>query len=148
DWLNNGYIDESATGLKAEDALVRFLSGDAAMIYDGTWDEGRINEDANFEWSSFPLPDVNLTPGNSGNLWVVPDRSENKDLSYKFIDMMLSEDAQVDFANDGGVAFNATEEEIDDPRNATLIGDFNNILDDGGIAYYPGGVTPQFYDQL
>ncbi|KQO97066.1 ABC transporter substrate-binding protein [Leifsonia sp. Leaf264] len=149
DWVDKGYISKSSTGLKAEDAGVSFIKGDAPIFYSGSWWYGRfVSEIKNFEWSSFLLPGSDMAPGSSGNLWVVPENSENKDLAYKFIDITMSPKIQAIIGNNGGIPVAADPADITDAKSQELIANFNTLTDRDGLAFYPDWPTPTFYDEL
>lgn len=148
DWQDKGYISQDATGMKAEDAGVSFINGKAPMFFSGSWWYGRFIDEAKFNWSTFLFPGATMSPGSSGNLWVVPEKAENKDLAYKFIDITMSSEIQNLMGNHGGVPVAADESAITDPKSKELIGNFNKLTDQDGIGFYPDWPTPTFYDQL
>ena len=148
DWEDKGYIAKDATGMKAEDAGVSFINGKAPMFFSGSWWYGRFTDEAKFDWSTFLFPGATMSPGSSGNLWVVPEKAENKDLAYKFIDITMSPEIQNLMGNHGGVPVAADESAITDPKSKELIANFNKLTEQDGIGFYPDWPTPTFYDQL
>jgi len=149
DWVDAGYISTDASGLKAEDAGVAFISGDAPLFYSGSWWYGRfISEITDFEWGTFLLPETQLGPGSAGNMWVVPERAKNKELAYQFIDITMRPEIQALLGNSGGVPVAADEADITDEKSKELIGNFNALTEKDGISFYPDWPTPTFYDQL
>jgi len=87
-------------------------------------------------------------PGSSGNLWVVPERAQNKELAYKFIEITMSPEIQALIGNNGSLPVAADVADITDPKSAELIESFNTLLDQDGLSYYPDWPTANFYDQL
>ncbi|MDH2413268.1 extracellular solute-binding protein [Nocardioides sp. CER19] len=148
DWQDKGYISKDATGMKAEDAGVSFINGKAPMFFSGSWWYGRFIDEAKFNWSTFLYPGASMSPGSSGNIWVVPEKAENKDLAYKFIDITMSSDIQNLMGNHGGVPVAADASAITDPKSKELIGNFTTLTDKDGIGFYPDWPTPTFYDQI
>ncbi|UFS57702.1 ABC transporter substrate-binding protein [Subtercola endophyticus] len=149
DWVDKGYISSSVTGMKAEDAGTAFEAGTNPIFYSGSWWYGRfVNEIKDFQWSSFLFPGSTMAPGSSGNLWVVPENSKNKDLAYKFIDITMSAPIQALIGNNGGIPVAANASDITDPKSKELIANFTTLTDRDGIAFYPDWPTPTFYDQL
>ncbi|OIJ26739.1 ABC transporter substrate-binding protein [Nocardioides luteus] len=148
DWVDKGYISKSATGLKAEDAGVDFINGEAPMFFSGSWWYGRIVEGAKFDWSTGLFPGATMSPGSSGNLWVVPTKAEEKDLAYKFIDITMSPKIQNLMGNHGGVPVAADAEAITDEKSKELIANFNTLTEQDGLGFYPDWPTPTFYDEL
>ncbi len=93
-----------ASGIKAEDMGVAFSSGKYPMMISGSWWYGRFKDEIkNFDWGTFLFPGNKLTPGSSGNLWVVPKGSKHKSLAYDFIDITMSPEIQNLLGNSGGI---------------------------------------------
>jgi len=149
DWVDKGYISKDSTGLKAEDAGTAFISGTNPIFYSGSWWYGRFVTDVtSFDWGTFLFPGAKMAPGSSGNLWVVPENSEQKDLAYKFIDITMSPEIQALIGNNGGIPVAADAADITDPKSQELIANFKTLTDEDGLAFYPDWPTPTFYDQL
>jgi raffinose/stachyose/melibiose transport system substrate-binding protein len=149
DWVDKGYISGDVAGLKAEDAGVNFINGTNPIFYSGSWWYGRfVEEVTGFQWSSFLFPDSEMAPGSSGNLWVVPENSEHKDLAYKFIDITMSPEIQALIGNNGGIPVAADAAAITDPKSKELIDNFNTLTARDGLAFYPDWPTATFYDDL
>jgi len=149
DWVDKGYISKDSTGLKAEDAGTSFISGKSPIFYSGSWWYGRMVSDIKgFEWGTFLFPGSTMSPGSSGNLWVVPENAENKDLAYKFIDITMSPEIQALIGNNGGIPVAADAADITDEKSQELIANFNTLTERDGLAFYPDWPTPTFYDQL
>jgi raffinose/stachyose/melibiose transport system substrate-binding protein len=148
-WVDNGYISTDSTSIPAEDMGVSFIRGDHPILISGSWWYGRfINEITDFEWGTFLFPGNNLHPGSSGNLWVVPERSQNKELAYDFIDLSMTPEIQGVLGNNGGVPVVAEPEAITDEKSKELITNFNTISDADGLAFYPDWPAPGYYDVL
>jgi raffinose/stachyose/melibiose transport system substrate-binding protein len=148
DWVRKGYVSESSTSAKAEDAGVSFLQGKAPIFFSGSWWYGRFQDEATFDWGTFLWPDSNLTLGSGGNLWVVPKGAKNKELAYDFIDITMSKKIQNLLGNKGGVPVAADASAITDPKSKTLIDDFNTLSERDGLAFYPDWPVSGFYDVL
>jgi raffinose/stachyose/melibiose transport system substrate-binding protein len=149
EWVDAGYISEDVTGLKAEDAGVNFINGTNPIFYSGSWWYGRfVEEVTDFQWSSFLFPGSEMAPGSSGNLWVVPENSEQKDLAYKFIDITMSPEIQALIGNNGGIPVAAEAADITDEKSKELINNFNTVTERDGLAFYPDWPTATFYDEL
>jgi raffinose/stachyose/melibiose transport system substrate-binding protein len=147
DWMDKGYIDKDATGLKAEDMGVSFISGKYPIMISGSWWYGRMQaEIKDFEWGSFLFPDSTMTLGSSGNLWVVPENSDAKDLAYDFIDITMSEEIQNILGNNGGVPVAADPDAVTDEKSRELIENFQTLSDNDGLAFYPDWPWPGGYD--
>lgn len=148
DWVTKGFISSTATSMTAEDMGVSFINGSAPMMVSGSWWFGRLKSDVQFDWDSFLFPGADSTAGSSGNLWVVPESSEAKDLAYDFIDITLRPEIQSIIGNTGGLPVNADTSEITDERDQRLIENFNDLLDRDGLAYYMAWPVAGFSDTL
>lgn len=148
DWEDKGYISKDATGMKAEDAGVSFINGKSPIFFSGSWWYGRMTDEAKFNWTTGLYPDTTMSPGSSGNIWVVPSKAKNKDLAYKFIDITMSPEIQNLMGNNGGVPVAADAASITDAKSKALIANFNTLTGQDGIGFYPDWPTPTFYDQL
>ena len=149
DYVDKGYISSDATGLKAEDAGVSFISGEAPMFVSGSWWYGRFDtEIADFDWGIFEFPESELSLGSAGNMWVVPASAENPDLAYEFIDITMRPEIQALLGNNGGVPVAADLADITDEKSKQLIEAFNAINERDGLAFYPDWPTPTYYDTI
>ncbi|MEV6172877.1 extracellular solute-binding protein [Streptomyces sp. NPDC051954] len=148
DWVRKGYIGKTSTSADAERTGVSFLQGKAPILFSGSWWYGRFQDEAKFDWGTFLWPGSNLTLGSGGNLWVVPQGAENKELAYDFIDITMSEKIQNLLGNKGGIPVAADPSAITDPKSKTLIDNFNTLSQRDGLAFYPDWPVPGFYDVL
>ncbi len=149
DWVKKGYISKDAVGLKAENMGVDWENGKYPLLISGSWWYGRfMTEVKNFDWGTFLMPGNKLHPGSGGNIWVVPTKSQNKDLAYDFIDITLKQDIQNLLGNAGGVPVNADPAQITDPKVKELIQNFATIVKEDGLAFYPDWPVPGYYDTL
>ncbi|MGO1411833.1 MAG: ABC transporter substrate-binding protein, partial [Microbacterium sp.] len=148
DWVDEGYISSDATGLAAEDAGTGFISGTYPMFFSGSWWFGRFLDEAQHDWSTFLFPGAEMSPGSSGNLWVIPTTSGDPELAEQFIDITLRPEIQAIMGENGGVPVAADASDVENEANARLIENFNTLLDRDGLGFYPDWPTPTFYDEL
>jgi raffinose/stachyose/melibiose transport system substrate-binding protein len=149
DWVEAGYVDADSAGLLAEDMGTAFIAGDYPMLYSGSWWYGRfIDEITGFDWGTFTFPGSGLYPGSSGNLWVVPESSDNKELAYEFIDITMRPEIQAILGNNGGVPVAASPDDITDEKSQELISLFNEVTSADGLAFYPDWPVAGYYDVL
>jgi raffinose/stachyose/melibiose transport system substrate-binding protein len=149
DWVKKGYISKDSAGIKAEDMGVSFISGKFPIMVSGSWWYGRFQSQIkDFDWGSFLWPGSGLTPGSSGNLWVVPEKAKNKDLAYDFIDITMKKDIQNLLGNSGGVPVAADPAAISDPKSKELIENFNKLSTQDSLAFYPDWPAPGYYDVM
>jgi raffinose/stachyose/melibiose transport system substrate-binding protein len=149
DWVDAGYISKDVTGIKAEDAGVSFINGDAPIFVSGSWWYGRfVSEISGFDFGIFPFPDSDLSLGSAGNMWVVPTTAKNKELAYTFVDITMRPEIQAIIGNNGGVPVAANVDDITDEKSQELIAAFNAINEKDGLSFYPDWPTPTFYDEI
>lgn len=148
-WMKKGYISKEAVGMKAQDMGLAFESGKYPMMISGSWWYGSfINEIKNFKWGIFLFPGNTYDPGSGGNLWVVPAKAKNKEGAYDFIGITLSPENQTLLGNSGGIPVAADLSKITDPKAQDLIGNFNTLLKQNGLAFYPDWPVPGYYNVL
>ncbi len=148
-WVKKGYISKESASLKAEDMGTGFIGGKCPMIVSGSWWYGRFTDEiTKFDWGTFLFPGTKLSLGSSGNLWVVPEASKNKELAYDFIDITMSPEVQELLGNSGGIPVAADPAKITDPKNQELIANFNTVTAADGLAFYPDWPVPGYYDVL
>lgn len=149
DWTDKGYISTDSTGLKAEDAGTSFINGTYPIFFSGSWWHNRFTtEITDFEFGTFLFPEAEMSPGSAGNMWVIPERAQNKELAEQFIDITMRPEIQALIGNNGGVPVAADPADITDEKSAQLIANFNTLTERDGIGFYPDWPTPTFYDQL
>ncbi|NGN62587.1 extracellular solute-binding protein [Streptomyces sp. A7024] len=149
DWVDKGYIAKNSSGLKAEDTGVSFMQGKHPMFFSGSWWFGRFDaEIKKFDWDTFMWPESKQTLGSGGNLWVVPEGADNKELAYDFIDITMKKKIQNTLGNAGGVPVAADASAITEPRSKKLIERYDELAGNDGLAYYPDWPANGFYDTL
>ena len=148
DWIKKGYIDKNVAALKAEDMGVSFIKGKYPMMVSGSWWFGRLVADMKADWGMFTFPGNKLHPGSSGNIWVVPTKAKAPDLAKEFIDITLSPDVQNVLAQKGGLPVAGDTASITDPKVKDLTTNFQSILSQDGLAFYPDWPVPGYYDVI
>ena len=149
DWVKKGYISKDSVNMKAQDMGNAFEQGKNPIMISGSWWYGTFkNEIKNFDWGTFLFPGNKLDPGSSGNLWVIPSKSKNKDMAADFINITMQPDIQDLLGNSGGLPVAADVSKITDPKNRELIDNFNKLVDEDGLAFYPDWPAPGYYDTL
>lgn len=149
EWVDKGYLAKNSTSIDAEGMGVAFMEGKFPMMVSGSWWYGRVQSTIkNFEWDTFLFPGSDLTLGSSGNLWVVPENSPNKELAYDFIDITMKPEIQALLGNSGGVPVAAEASEITDEKSKQLVENYQTLVDRDGLAYYPDWPVPGYYDVL
>jgi raffinose/stachyose/melibiose transport system substrate-binding protein len=148
-WLTKGYITKAEVGLTAQQAGDAFLAGKNPIFPTGSWWYGSfITEITKFKWGIFLFPGNTLSPGSSGNIWVIPTKSKNADLAADFIDITLSTPIQNIMGRAGGLPVAADPTAITDPALLTFNQNFQALLKGDGLAFYPDWPAAGFYNDL
>jgi len=148
DWTTKGYIAKNSAGLTAEDMGTSFISGKYPIMVSGSWWFGRLVNEAKFDWSQFQFPGSDYALGSSGNLWVVPENAKNKGLAEDFIDITLSDEVQNVLGQKGGLPIAGDASTITDAKTKTFTEQFQKLVSDDSLAFYPDWPVAGFYDQI
>lgn len=147
-WIDDGYVASDSAGLTAEDMGVAFMKGDYPMMVSGSWWFGRVTAEMKDDWGQFNFPGNALHTGSSGNLWVVPTNADSPSLATEFIDTTLRPEVQDVLAQTGGLPVAGDASTITDDKTRELTENFQAILDDDGLAFYPDWPVPGYYDTI
>ena len=147
-WIDKGYVSADIAGLTAEDMGTSFIAGKYPMMVSGSWWFGRLADEIDFGWGQFLFPGNTLHTGSSGNLWVVPENSKNKDLAADFIDITLRPEVQNVLGEKGGLPVAGDASAITDEKTREFTEMFNTVNENDGLAFYPDWPVPGFYDTI
>ncbi|UYN82521.1 MAG: extracellular solute-binding protein [Microcella sp.] len=149
DWVERGFISSDSVGLRANDMAAEFSSGRSPIMISGTWWYGGFIQSLPFEWEAQRLPGNDMHVGSGGNVWIVPEGSQQKDLAYAFIDATLRPEIQQLLGDLGGIPIAAENTDaISDPKSRALIEIANEVTEGDGLAFYPDWPVSGFYDIL
>lgn len=148
EWIEKGYIASDSAALTAEDMGVSFIDGTYPLMVSGSWWFGRLAAEVEADWGQFNFPGNTLHTGSSGNLWVVPTNADSPSLAEEFIDITLRPEVQNVLAEEGGLPVAGDASVIEDERTRELTENFQAILDEDGLAYYPDWPVAGYYDVI
>ncbi|MFD6445996.1 ABC transporter substrate-binding protein [Promicromonospora sp. NPDC060204] len=148
EWIDKGYIASDSAALTAEDMGVSFIDGTYPLMVSGSWWFGRLVTETKADWGQFNFPGNSLHTGSSGNLWVVPANADSPSLAEEFIDITLRPEVQDVLATEGGLPVAGDPSVIEDERTRELTENFQAILDEDGLAYYPDWPVAGYYDVI
>lgn len=148
EWIEKGYIASDSAALTAEDMGVSFIDGTYPLMVSGSWWFGRLATEVEADWGQFNFPGNTLHTGSSGNLWVVPANADSPSLAEEFIDITLRPEVQNVLATEGGLPVAGDASVIEDERTRELTENFQAILDEDGLAYYPDWPVAGYYDVI
>ena len=148
-WMSKGYMSKNEVALTAQQAGDAFEAGKNPIFPTGSWWYGSfITEITKFKWGIFLFPGNTLAPGSSGNIWVIPAGSKNADLAEDFIDITLQQPIQNIMGRAGGLPVNADPTAITDPALQAFNQNFQTLLKNDGLAFYPDWPVAGFYNVL
>lgn len=148
EWIEKGYIASDSAALTAEDMGVSFIDGTYPLMVSGSWWFGRLATEVEADWGQFNFPGNTLHTGSSGNLWVVPANADSPSLAEEFIDITLRPEVQDVLAAEGGLPVAGDASVIEDERTRELTENFQAILDEDGLAFYPDWPVAGYYDVI
>jgi len=148
EWIEKGYIASDSAALTAEDMGVSFIDGTYPLMVSGSWWFGRLATEVEADWGQFNFPGNTLHTGSSGNLWVVPTNADSPSLAEEFIDITLRPEVQNVLAEEGGLPVAGDASVITDERTRELTENFQAILDEDGLAFYPDWPVAGYYDVI
>ncbi|MEY4290716.1 MAG: hypothetical protein RL130_658 [Actinomycetota bacterium] len=147
-WNKAGYYEANASGVKADDAVLDFQKGNAAMMIGGSWlDAGMNTKISTFKYGKFVFPGTQSV-GSAGNLFVIPAKGKNPDLGAEFINMLLTKKYQNYLANAGGLALFADAAAVANPLSAITATPFSQIVKKNALGMYPDWPVAGYYPVL
>lgn len=167
DWVNKGYIPNTAAAQTEEDMISQFCAGKFPVVITGSWEFGRVMKDAKFRATVKAFPStVKLATGGTSKLWSIPESSQHKDAAAKFANFLLTnQDVQNMYATEGGLPLNhkgnpdlsLLPNELKNPsgtydKQQEQVTEFTNIfstyLKNDALAYYPSWPAATMTDAL
>ncbi|HEV2128904.1 MAG TPA: extracellular solute-binding protein [Thermomicrobiales bacterium] len=156
DWVSRGFLLEGFEGVSADDANALFEAGSGAMLMQGSWQAGSIEENLGGEAAGFfltpPLEEGGtvLHVGGVGIPYSITSNAENPDLAAQLIDTLVSEEAFAAFIEAGLLP--AGEIPGDVITEGTVSGElytaWNLVRSKDAVGHYLDWAAPGFYDVL
>ena len=149
EYIKKGYFDPNVTGIDYDTCHPAFYAEKKyPMLLTGSWLYGVVINNAQIDWDVFLMPGKTLNTGSGGNLFVVPENAENKELAYEYLDLVLGAEAQTLMAKSGGIPINADVSAIEDPKIKRLNELFSSLVQNDALAFYPDWPVPNFMEVL
>jgi raffinose/stachyose/melibiose transport system substrate-binding protein len=136
-----GVFNSNVNSTKYDEAQSRFISGEAAMIFDGEWAASGFLDRMKDEFGVFPFPDV---PGGKGssNDWLlnyndgmaISTDSKNLPAAEAWLEFIFSVERQVDYASRSKLVATVNLP-IDYSKLPPVIVELNNGMDNAANAY-------------
>jgi ABC-type glycerol-3-phosphate transport system substrate-binding protein len=152
DWIDQGFIAESANAVGYADAVAAFTSGQAAYHVNGNWAASAIETELGDDVGFFLMPgldaDAPLVASGASVAYSISSKSENPNVAAAFLDYLGSaEAATVQF--DGGFMPVNKDAVVDATGlKAQIATAFSDLVKVDGIVPFPDFAAPAMIDQL
>lgn len=155
EWVDKGYLLAGFSGVSSDDAISLFSAGQGAMLVQGSWAAGDIEQALDIDGGFFLMPPLKaggkvLNTGGVGIPYSIIKGTKNPDLDAELIDYMCSEDV-VGMIVDAG-ALPAREVPKDKIKPDTVSGDlytaYSAALASDSIGHYLDWASRTMYDTL
>lgn len=152
EWVEAGYIDESANGMAQEDSTAQFVNGSSVFLMNGNWAAAQVAAEMGDNAGFFIVPgtEPDATPTGSGFSvsYSVSAQSENPEAAAAFLDFLASPEAS-QITSDGG--FLPPNVEAAPEREGVLgdlAGEFARVIEADGLNVYPDFAAPAAFDSM
>lgn len=152
DWVEAGYITESANGTSAADAAAAFAAGEALFHLTGNWSAVTFDEEMGDNVGFFLFPTLDGSPPEVANgasvAWSVSSRTEHPEEAALFLDFMASPEAAVAQIDTGFMPVNTAEAPEADGVTGEIVEAFDAVTANDGIMPFPDFPAPALLDLL
>lgn len=155
EWKNNNYFLQGFEGINGDDSTSLFTSGAGAILMQGSWAAGQVQDEMGDDAGFFLMPPHEdggtvLSVGGVGIPYSITSNADDPDMAAELIDALVSKDAFNAFIDAGLLpAGEIPEDKIKaDTLSGDLYSNWNTALADDAVGHYLDWATPDFYDVL
>ncbi len=155
EWQNNGFFLDGHEGVNGDDAIPMFTSGMSAMLMQGSWAAGAVQETLGDDAGFFLMPPTEETPenlhvGGIGIPYSITANAEDPDLAAQLIDSLISEEAFTMFVEAGLLPIGEIPADLitEDTLSGDVFSGWNTAVEANTVGHYLDWATPDFYDFL
>ncbi|WP_194421294.1 ABC transporter substrate-binding protein [Microbacterium abyssi] len=152
DWIEQGYISESANAVGYADALADFTSGNAAFHISGNWAASAIETEMGEAGGFFLLPgteaDAPAIASGASVAYSISSKSKNANVAAAFLDYLSSPEAAAIQVETGFMPVDVTADVSAEGLKGQISTDFANVLAGQGTLPFPDFATPAMLDTL
>ncbi|MEV4318302.1 extracellular solute-binding protein [Actinocrispum sp. NPDC049592] len=149
EWADKGYLTPGFAGLKGDDAVSKFSTGDGVFHVDGTWITPTVKEPMKDD-VGFLLPpekDGKVTvTGGTGLPWAISSKSKNPDAAAAYIDFITSPDAMKTVATAGNLPVLDADKQAASGVERDVLDAWNKAANSPGLVPYLDYATPNAYE--
>lgn len=152
DWIDKGYIPESANAVGYADALAAFTSGKAAYHVNGNWAASAIEAELGDNVGFFLMPaadaDGPLVASGASVAYSISSKSKNPNVAAAFLDYLGSADAATVQFEGGFMPVNKDATVEATGLKGEIASAFSELVAVDGIVPFPDFAAPSMIDQL
>lgn len=151
DWVDKGYLTTGFAGLKGDDSVAKFSTGDGVFHVDGTWIAPTIKEPMQND-AGFLLPpgkDGKVTvTGGTGLPWAISSKSKNPDAAAAYINFITSPEAMRIVASAGNLPVLEAGKQAGAGLERDVLDAWNQAANSPGLVPYLDYATPNAYEVI
>jgi raffinose/stachyose/melibiose transport system substrate-binding protein len=155
EWVDKGYLLDGYSGVSSDDAVSLFSAGQGAMLMQGSWSAGDIEQALGADGGFFLMPPREaggkvLNVGGVGIPYSIIKGTKNPDLDAELIDYLCSDEVVGMIVDAGVLPARAVPKEKIKPDTVTgdLYTAFSAALEGDAIGHYLDWASPTMYDTL
>lgn len=152
DWIDKGYIPESANAVGYADALADFTSGNAAFHVNGNWAASAIETEMGDTAQFFLVPgtetDAPAIASGASVAYSISSKSKNANVAAAFLDYLSSPEAAEIQIGTGFMPVDTTADVSVEGLKGQIAGDFSDVVAGLGILPFPDFAAPAMLDTL
>jgi len=101
--IDNGYMPKDILTQNQQDIALQFINGKVAMMVNGTWQTGNLQQKANFDWDIVQLPkDKKGGTILGGENFAITSTSEHKDEAWDVLEFIQQKDVLKELVKEKG----------------------------------------------
>lgn len=153
EWIEKGYITESANAVSFGDGLAEFARGEAVFAVNGNWAAAGFEADLgdNVGFSLFPSEgaDSPVVASGASVAYSISSKSKNPNVAAAFLDYMASDEAAVIQVESGFMPVSTTASVESSTAVGTEIATgFGEVVGADGLVPFPDFAAPAMIDSL
>lgn len=152
DWIDAGYITESANAVGYADAVADFTGGNAAFHVNGNWAASAIETEMGENAGFFLLPgteaDAPAIASGASVAYSISSKSKNANVAAAFLDYLSSPEAAAIQVETGFMPVDTTADVPVQGLKGQISGDFADVQAGQGILPFPDFAAPAMLDTL
>ncbi|MET0133603.1 MAG: extracellular solute-binding protein [Kibdelosporangium sp.] len=151
DWVDQGYLTTGFAGLKGDDSVAKFSTGEGLFHIDGTWILPTVHQ-AMGDNVGFLLPPaeggkVSVT-GGTGLPWAISSKSANPDAAAAYINFITTPEAMKVLADNGNLPVLDAGKQTASGARKEVFDAWQQASNSPGLVPYLDYATPNAYEVI